>query len=400
MKKRNILFIMSSLRNGGAERSLINLLQLLDYNKYNVDLLLFQNEGMFLKQIPEKVNIISDCNKLHTLYENKKIVLLKHPYLSAVHIIGTLVSRWRADSVSKSRQYRWKYFYKKIIVMVKKEYDIAIAYMQCEQTYFLVDKVKASKKIAWVHSEYSQLGNLKEMDLEYFEKVDKVVTISDLCARDLEKNFPSIVDKFVVLPNLTSSQVIKKLSNDFFPSEFRVDMLNIISVGRLNIQKGFDFALDAAAELKRHKLKFHWVVLGIGNLKEELEKKREELDLQDCFEFIGARENPYAYMKNADVLVQSSRFEGKSVVLDEAKILGCPIVTTNYPTVYDQINSNEGVIVGMSGKEIADGIMRILENPYQYSEYLLQHEYGNEMEIEKYYQLFDFVMKDEATHLL
>ena len=124
----------------------------------------------------------------------------------------------------------------------------------------------------------------------------------------------------------------------------------------MNAQKGFEFALDAALELKKSKVKFHWVVLGIGSLKEELEKKREELGVQDCFEFIGARENPYAYMKNADVLVQTSRFEGKSVVLDEGKILCCPIVTTNYPTVYDQINKDEGVIVGMNGKEIADGI--------------------------------------------
>ena len=136
-------------------------------------------------------------------------------------------------------------------------------------------------------------------------------------------------------------------------------------------------------------MKFHWVVLGIGSLKEELEKKREELGVQDCFEFIGARENPYAYMKNADVLVQSSRFEGKSVVLDEGKILCCPIVTTNYPTVYDQINEDEGVIVGMSGKEIADSIMKILKEPRRYSEYLSRHEYGNEKEIEGYYQLFD-----------
>ena len=165
--------------------------------------------------------------------------------------------------------------------------------------------------------------------------------------------------------------------------------MNIVSIGRLNAQKGFEFALDAALELKKSKVKFHWVVLGIGSLKEELEKKREELGVQDCFEFIGARENPYAYMKNADVLVQTSRFEGKSVVLDEGKILCCPIVTTNYPTVYDQINKDEGVIVGMNGKEIADGILKILKDPHQYSEYLSQHEYGNEKEIEGYYQLFN-----------
>ena len=227
------------------------------------------------------------------------------------------------------------------------------------------------------------------MDLEYFEKVDKVVTISDLCAKDLKKNFPSIAEKFVVLPNLTSSQVIRNLAKEFYPPEFKRDVLNIVSIGRLNAQKGFEFALEAALELKKSRVKFHWVVLGIGSLKEELEKKREELGVQDCFEFIGARENPYAYMKNADVLVQSSRFEGKSVVLDEGKILCCPIVTTNYPTVYDQINEDEGVIVAMSGKEIADGIMKILKEPRRYSEYLSRHEYGNEKEIEGYYQLFD-----------
>ena len=389
MEKRNILFVMSSLRNGGAERSLVNLLQLLDYDRYNVDLLLFQNEGMFLQLVPKEENIISNCNKLYTLYDNNKTEALKHPYLSVVHMIGTFISRKKTNSVAKSRQYRWEHFYKKIIPELTKEYDVAIAYMQREQTYFLVDKVKATKKIAWVHNEYSQLGHFKEMDLEYFEKVDKVVTISDLCAKDLKKNFPSIAEKFVVLPNLTSSQVIRNLAKEFYPPEFKRDVLNIVSIGRLNAQKGFEFALEAALELKKSRVKFHWVVLGIGSLKEELEKKREELGVQDCFEFIGARENPYAYMKNADVLVQSSRFEGKSVVLDEGKILCCPIVTTNYPTVYDQINEDEGVIVGMSGKEIADGIMKILKEPRRYSEYLSRHEYGNEKEIEGYYQLFD-----------
>ena len=353
MEKRNVLFVMSSLRNGGAERSLVNLLQLLDYDRYNVDLLLFQNEGMFLKQVPKAVNIISNCNKLYTLYDNNKAEALKHPYLSAIHMIGTFISRKKTNSVAKSRQYRWEHFYKKIVPELTKEYDVA-------------------------------------MDLEYFEKVDKVVTISDLCAKDLKENFPSIAEKFVVLPNLTSSQVIRSLAKEFYPPEFKRDMLNIVSIGRLNAQKGFEFALDAALELKKSKVKFHWVVLGIGSLKEELEKKREELGVQDCFEFIGARENPYAYMKNADVLVQTSRFEGKSVVLDEGKILCCPIVTTNYPTVYDQINKDEGVIVGMNGKEIADGILKILKDPHQYSEYLSQHEYGNEKEIEGYYQLFNF----------
>ena len=130
----------------------------------------------------------------------------------------------------------------------------------------------------------------------------------------------------------------------------------------------------------------------ISAISDAISETRENRSLRILAKLIfesGDIDRAYAYMKNADVLVQTSRFEGKSVVLDEGKILCCPIVTTNYPTVYDQINKDEGVIVGMNGKEIADGILKILKDPHQYSEYLSQHEYGNEKEIEGYYQLFN-----------
>lgn len=114
MEKRNVLFVMSSLRNGGAERSLVNLLQLLDYDRYNVDLLLFQNEGMFLKQVPKAVNIISNCNKLYTLYDNNKAEALKHPYLSAVHMIGTFISRKKQTLLRKVANTGGSIFTKKL----------------------------------------------------------------------------------------------------------------------------------------------------------------------------------------------------------------------------------------------------------------------------------------------
>lgn len=114
MEKRNVLFVMSSLRNGGAERSLVNLLQLLDYDRYNVDLLLFQNEGLFLKQVPKAVNIISNCNKLYTLYDNNKAEALKHPYLSAIHMIGTFISRKKQTLLRKVANTGGSIFTKKL----------------------------------------------------------------------------------------------------------------------------------------------------------------------------------------------------------------------------------------------------------------------------------------------
>ena len=110
-------------------------------------------------------------------------------------------------------------------------------------------------------------------------------------------------------------------------------------------------------------------------MKDELEKMIQKEDVSDCFELIGAKENPYPYMKNADVVVQTSRFEGKSVVLDEAKILGCPIVVTNYPTVHDQISCDEGIITELTPEGIASGVEEMLGKKAKFSEFLLSNDY-------------------------
>ena len=338
--KKKVLFVMSSLRNGGAERSLINLLQLFDYTLYDVDLLLFQQEGMFLNQLPKEVNLISENSKLQTLYKTKSggIIEPKHLLLSILHIYATVCSKMKEKNELRSRQYRWNHYYNERIEELNKKYDVAIAYIQGEATYYLVDKVIADKKLAWVHTDYSKIEPYKDMDYEYFEKVDKVVSISDVCVDALKKEFPAFAEKIYMLPNLTSSVVVRNLADAFYPPEFNEKIIQFVSVGRLHKVKGFDLAIKAAAIIKQHGLRFKWYILGNGELKDELEKMIQKEDVSDCFELIGAKENPYPYMKNADVVVQTSRFEGKSVVLDEAKILGCPIVVTNYTTVHDQIS--------------------------------------------------------------
>lgn len=158
--KTKILFIMSSLRNGGAERSLVNLLQLFDYQKYEVDLLLFQEEGIFLEQLPNEVHILHDCDILHLLYAkgNNRIKGIKHPLLTFDHYWGTFWARKKTESMYASRQYRWEHYYKDRIPSIKtKKYDVAISYLHGEQLYYLVDKVDAKRKIAWIHGLKSQM---------------------------------------------------------------------------------------------------------------------------------------------------------------------------------------------------------------------------------------------------
>ena len=167
----------------------------------------------------------------------------------------------------------------------------------------------------------------------------------------------------------------------------------ILSIGRLCEQKGFDMAITAAYELKQRNVSFSWFIIGDGKDYQKLEKQIGELELKNEVYLLGARDNPYPYIQNCTVFAQTSRFEGKSVVLDEAKILATPILVTDYPTVHDQIKGQkEGLIVAIDSAAIAEGIEMLLsrnEIRESITNYLSAHEYGNQEVIEKYYKVLD-----------
>jgi glycosyltransferase involved in cell wall biosynthesis len=390
--KKKLLFIMGCLENGGGERSLINLLQLIDYEKYDVDLILFKERGLFLNQVPKEVHMVSgDLEELHFLYNDslKNAIDLRRMHLSFVHTFGTAVSKIKSKSGFHKGQYRWEHYYCNAIPKLKKQYDVAVSFLEGETMFYLVDKVQADRKIAWIHTDYSKINADHEMDYRYFCQVEKVVSISETCVAILKKTFPNIADKFVRLPNLINSNSIRFLAKQFYPVEYKADELKFVSVGRLIQLKGFDLAIQAASLLKKKDIKFKWYVLGDGELRTELEELKRKFEVMDYFEFLGARDNPYVYMLNADIVIQPSRYERKSMVLDEAKILGKPIVVTNYDTVHDQINLHEGIIVEMTPESIANGIEQMITEKKKYSDYLLNHEYGNQDEINNYHNLFE-----------
>ncbi|MBT9092821.1 glycosyltransferase, partial [Lactobacillus delbrueckii subsp. bulgaricus] len=127
-------------------------------------------------------------------------------------------------------------------------------------------------------------------------------------------------------------------------------------------QKGFDIAIEAAAIFKKLNIPFQWIIIGEGKQRKYLQGLIDKYKLKSCVSLIGVKENPYPYMRLADILVQSSRYEGKSVVLDEAKMLGLPVIATNYPTVRDQVNDQWGYIVDMNAKSIAEQLLYVSNN--------------------------------------
>ena len=362
---RKLLFIGMSLNVGGAEKSLVNLLNMIDYNEFSVDLLLFQKTGSFIKQIPSEVQLI-EIPEISYLYQSAKESLKRCPLtISKIKLImrryiATFICRMKWKQFDQMRLNRWIKYYADLIPMNSIEYDVAIAYAGGECAYYMFDKVRSTKRIYYFHSDYSKIDIDVDLERQYIDKSDLIVTISDKCKESLSILFPEVANRIRVLQNLSSKDFICRLANEYYPKEFESinDCLKIVSVGRLINIKGFDLAVEAAHILKNKGLRFIWTIVGEGEERKRLENLIEQYKLHECLKLVGLKENPYPYIKNADVLIQTSRFEGKSVVLDEAKILGTPIIATNYNSVQDQVHHNvDGLVVGMNPQEIANGIL-------------------------------------------
>lgn len=396
MKKR-ILIIMMSMYNGGAEKSLVNMLNAMPDNLFSVDLLLYKKEGIFLDQIPKWVNIVDTPSSVRQFYSPiriKSIFDIVHLPAYIYKIVASVISKVVTSNDTEMRLLRWNWFYSPFIKKVPGKYDLAVGYISGE-TGYLLSKVDAKNKIVWVHNDYTGASYSQKFDKIHFSYCDKIVTISESCLKILRETFPEMSNKLVNIPNITSEQFVRNRSNEFIPVEYSLDKQIILSIGRLAEQKGFDFAIEAARELKQRGLDFIWYIIGSGPLEVELKKQVTEANVENYVVFLGVRENPYPYIKNCDLFVQPSRFEGKSVVLDEAKILCKPIIATNYSTVTDQLqNGKEAIIVNMDGKSVADGIEILLQNNElrnSLTEYLASQSYGNEEVIKDYIELFEGV---------
>ncbi len=387
MKK--VLFVMGSLYNGGAEKSLVNLLNEFPKDKYVVDLLLFKPQGMFLKQVPSDVNLLKTPTALEKLFGDIK----KAGVYSVTKFLGTTISNRKSNDQKLNEYYRWRDFYSKKIEMLDGEYDVALAYTSGNVMYYTAEKVNAKKKYVWVHNDFLEAGYPKDIYEKYYKDFDGIVSISDKCVKIIDDLYPQYSNKTHMIENITSSKVVWNRASEFVPEEYQGAENYIVSIGRLDTQKGFDFAIDAAAILRDKGISFKWFVLGTGPKEAELKNQISDRGLTENFILLGAKENPYPYIKNASVFVQSSRYEGKSVVIDEAKILAAPLVVTNYPTVNDQIQADkEGLIVEMTPQGIADGVIKMIEDA-SYREklvgYLGNNEYGNQSEIDKYLELIE-----------
>ncbi len=403
--KKDLLFVIDSLHCAGAEKSLISLLSLIDYSKYNVDLQLFGYGGILENILPKEVNLLEPLK-----YTQFTKMSFKDEILYSIKRLNfrMLISRIKYSLNIRKNNGKHKHsqlariFWQSVSKSIEnnpKKYDIAISYAQGIPTFYVADKINADKKFAWVNTSYHLLEEDKIFQKQYYDKYDKIVTVSD-SAKDIFINtFPCYKDKTTIIYDINNYNMIYNMSllkgsyNDNFNG------IRILTIGRIAQGKRYDIAVDACKILKEKGINFRWYVLGDGDLRPEIEKQIQSNNLQDIFILLGVKPNPYPYIKDCNIYVQTSEFEGFGLAIAEARMLNKPVVTTEFDAVYNQMVQNKnGLVVGIDSKSVADGILKIIDNKEladSIVEYLKTEKKGNIEEINKFYELIDDSISDK-----
>lgn len=343
--KKKIVFVIESLHLGGAEKSLVTLLNLLDYSKLDVDLILFNKDGFFNALLPKQVSVINE----------------NYPKLSLVERLSFAVKRKR-NKTRHPAQLLWSLIKNKFRTH-EKTYDIAIAYNQGFATYFTEKYINADKKLAWINTDYPKAGYYLPIDYPIYKKYNHVVCVSEESKITFTRALEMIKEKLdvVMVKDITDASIISKQAEEIPQYQFDDNKINILTVARLSKPKALHLTIEACKILKAKHATINWYIVGEGSERENLEALIKANQLESNMHLLGAFPNPYPYMKACDIYVQTSLFEGLGLTLIEASYLNKPIVTTNFPTAFSIINDGEtGLIAEMTAESIAEKIDRLI----------------------------------------
>lgn len=393
MKKR-ILVASYDLEIGGVERSLISFLNNFDYEKYELDLLLYSHSGEFMPLIPKEVNLLGENIKYKSIRQGIGSLIKSREYNLAFQRLrakyGYEYRKNKSLDDTYQMQLMWKYC-NPHFPKLEKEYDVAISYLWPHN--FVAEKVKAKKKIAWIHTDYSNISPDRDLDLKIWSKFDSIVGVSEKCVETFLKLYPSLKDKCVVVENITSPEFIKKMSMEIVEESFTKENFNILTVARFSHAKGIDQGIEAIKVLRDKGIEdIKWYIVGYGGDELKIRDLIKNYSLENMIEILGKKDNPYPYMRMCDLYMQPSRYEGKAVTVVEAQILSKPILITNYPTAHSQvIEGIDGEICDLSVEGIAKGIEKFYKNRellVKYKEGCESRDYENKEELEKLYKIF------------
>lgn len=360
--KRKILLVNDEMVVGGVARVLNNMLKYLDYDRFDVDLLVLHKHGEMLQDIPPQVHVIAGtpffkvCDQpLKELIRNKEIKeIINKCYLLLLMKSGLIFNK-----IKKER--------KKLLT---KQYDVEIAYKEGFCTLFVASG-DSRKKVNWVHVDYkihnyssNHMGLMKRA----LNKIDVHVAQSQDAANSYQEVF-EINQPFKVIYNCIDIEKIQKQALE--PFQFQTKDFNIVSVGRLHFQKAYLRMVEVHKKLIDQGYQYHFYVIGDGEQRDEIEQKLKEYGLEETFILVGYDANPFKYVQAADLFVLPSLYESAPTVVYEAlTVNSTPILSTEVAGVKEQLKEGKlGMIVENSVEGLVNGIAHCLTHREELKKY-------------------------------
>lgn len=396
---KRIIIVSHAMEIGGAERALLGLMNSFDYSRYQVDLFLMRQEGDLFKFIPKEVNLLPMNQARYLAVPMKSLIAkyelsmlygrLKAKYLAKKRVAKLGLKKDNQVELTYSHRYTWKYMDD---INSDVEYDLAISFLTPH--YICLNHVKAKKKIAWIHTDYSTIDIDVETELGMWEGYDYIASISEKATEAFLQKFPTLQDKIIGVDNIVTNSMVEEQADEPIDVEFeKEEHIKLLSVGRFSYAKNFDNVPEICKYLLEGGFNIRWYLIGFGGDEQLIRNNIEKYGMKDRVIILGKKDNPYPYIKNCDVYVQPSRYEGKAVTVREAQILHKPIVITDFPTAHSQVEDGyDGVIVPLDNKECAKGIERVIRDSDLQNKLIKNMKkthYSNECEIEKIYKLME-----------
>ena len=396
--KKKIIILHFNMELGGAESSLLGLLDTIDYDRFDVDLFLYAHEGGLMPMINSNVRLLPEVKEYRALTES-----IKQNFTQGCIPIG--IARAAAKvrcALSRGplhNGHNYKQYFHKLCIPwlpdIPGDYDLAISFN--DPHYIVGKKVSAKVKMSWFHTDASRMDFCDAIEKEMWEMSDYVVNVSDACKQAFDAKHGYLTNKSIVVENMLSKNLVQSRSVEFsaereMPSNGNTKLL---SIGRFCAAKNFDNVPDICRRVLAFGCDVKWYLIGFGGDEALIRQRIQDAGMEERVIILGKKENPYPYIKACDLYVQPSRYEGKCVSVIEAQILNKPVVITDYTTSASQLEDGvDGVIVPMDNEGCAAGIAAVLldeELRRKLIENTKTRDYTNAGEIEKIYRLLENV---------
>lgn len=355
--KKKILFINGHLNTGGVEKSLVDILRKIDLSKFDVKVVLLEDYGDYIDQIPKEIKIeLFDLHNTYGSLVHSLINCLKQRDKKCFWIrIVFFLTKWLG---------RDKLGWLRKTIFKDEEYDCVIGFRPGISTELAAYAVRAKRKITWWHHGEMNLNLQQRKEYENVcKEMDYVVSVSEGCANFLRENILGINQKLYIIPNMLDIENIMKKSEEYKPFEKSEEILDFVTVGRLSPEKHVENAIKVAKMLKENTTeKFRWFIVGDGSEKNKLKNMIEDYGLDNQVILVGNKKNPYPYMKNADFLVHTSYVESQCLAVLEAMALGTPCIVTKSVGINEfAVDGYNCFLVEQNEMDLGNKILRIIQ---------------------------------------